>query len=184
MDKEKALEQLKALEAEMASLREIIEAPEAIGKPGFHSPVPGSRQDYWVLGGAKNDRGTLKVDGGEMEAVSDESEWYHGTAFAIREQAEDMAKAIQTMMDLRIQEGVVNSAAVGDARRPHYIIAPTRIEDGRYKDWSTTVVTFTGEVSAISPLYESTALARKAVNTVGKKRVIHMFNTLGLNNLY
>lgn len=177
MNKDQAVARLKELQAHAASiqievraLRKIIEAPQAL----LTKPVPGSEQDYWVVGSGYPNGFSLEWCG----AYSEQPEYYsHGNIFQSEELANDYAQALNTLLLLRHQPGTVPAKDTGN----QFIIEP----DWKRNEGNPSLYIKARELGGliykmarVSPCFETLKDAKNAIEAIGEDALMHMFKTL------
>jgi len=95
--------------------------------------------------------------------------YYKGSAFTTQEQAANYRKAFEIFLELRRCEG---SESAIDDKEQYYIQQDD--EGNIYIDaWINTH----NKTRFISPMFSAVEFAEKAIDTLGKENIIHMFNT-------
>lgn len=163
MNKQAALEQMTRLEAEMARLRAIVEAPDR------ESLIQLDGETIYVLY-RDGCTGTFSYMGfPNFDGIKD-------AAFENPEQADAYGKAFVTLVKLRHQPGSVTSLQ-DNTDKEMWVIEP-RINNDRGMtvdiDWFCCPNRLT---SLISPTFVSRQDAEQAIANVGKAALVHMFET-------
>lgn len=170
IDKQTALQRLASIENEAQELRKIIEAPEP-AKSLLSKPEPGSERTYWVVNASAYDgEGIHRLTSVTREACSNWVQLYkHGNFFQSPQLAKDYALAIDTLLLLRHQPGT-EPAIDGDRQWLVLLDWPLKLvaSSCRYSYFKQTQA---------SPCFKTEQYAKQAIETVGKDRLMHMFNT-------
>lgn len=168
MSKQEALEQMSRLEAEMKTLREIIEKPE-------RNAIIQLDNGAWELTSSKTMWGQL-VPGDFDELTGYQRAAHDAALFESKEQAADFGAAIVTLCQLRRMPGTVSPDDGGhaawwtirfDKRSPDQYVM--------FADWWTKAGTV---MSMISPAFKTEEDVDAAIEMIGTPRLIHMFKTL------
>lgn len=178
MNKDQAFARLKELQAQAASiqievqtLRKIMEAPDSL----LTKPVPGSKQDYWIVGSGGPDGFNVEWCG----AYTKEPEPYSsGNIFQSEECAENYAKAMDTLLLLRHQPGTEPAKDT----RTQFVIEPDwqLSEEGNPSLYikARELGGLIYKMARVSPCFKTMKDAKNAIEVVGAEAILHMFKTL------
>ena len=168
ISKQEAMEQMSRLEAEMKTLREIIEKPE-------RNAIIQLDNGAWELTSSKTTWGQL-VPGDFDELTGYHRAHLDSALFESKEQAADFGAAIVTLCQLRRMPGTASPDDGGqdswwtirlDKRSPDQYVV--------FAGWWTNEGTI---MSMISPAFKTKEDAEAAIEMIGTPRLIHMFKTL------
>lgn len=157
-------DQMDSIERSLMDYTHIAPNPPAL----VTGPRPGSRAAYYGLQQAEDFRGLTPMS---LEANNPDYDMYtHGTTFSDAAQARAYADAIETLVLLRRQPGTVPAVNMNQ---------PTIMVDTRHMVPSVVVRQGVGtKLSYVCPTFDSARSARRAIHTVGGRRIMRMMDTL------
>jgi len=168
MDKSKALERLAALESEAKALRKIIEAPE-VPTSLLTKPEPESGETHWEMF-CSPQCGSLtgrSVSAGRASAYH----YIHGNIFQTSDLVENYSNAFNTFLLLRHQPGTVPTSNHTQFLIEMWVSCGVPVVEPQARTDEAS------KMSKISPSFVTEEAAKRAIKTIGKNRLMHMFRT-------
>lgn len=160
-------DQIEDLECEALKLEQEIDRVQ--NQSRLFRPSPGSGVKYYSIGVGIYNQLTARANAATSSCPED---YETSNIFQTFELANNYAKAIETLLELRHQPGVARANEEGTTQ---YIIIPPGEQDKvRTCECECTAT----KLAVISPQFESVESAENAIKAIGENRLMHMFKTL------